>query len=503
MALRQKIENVPRWPTVASTADLPNVAGSPAQSAYLEVSDECWVTGSGLYVCTAATLGAATWVLIVSTAGAQDKYEAAIIVGNALAGDTAANCTYLDSGNGAGIAAALAAAAALAPLKVKVYLRRGTYTVDPVAVTLPMTIPAGCTLDGDCRTTTTVVTGTGAGGTLQDLFVLMTGAGLHDMTITIPSPVASVAAGNAIVDFRDDADIRRLAINATTSTTTIKSPYIISAYQATASSGCVIDDIVMTYTLALSQSFFCISFDFSNATYAEPAKRNRVQNIQVTNLGANLRGTAVTSTVLAIDIANLTTTRCFGYAYLVPYQSVSGVVQGPTVRDGVCDARGSSTPTNVLPLLFQPAFAAGAGNTIANSVFDSITLRSDANATSGTGQLLLVESGSGQGTFDGLVVADCVGNAPVAAVSNVVLRAQSNITIRNATITGCALGDGDITVTVAGTGVVTDVVVVGNQCRNLVNGGAGVSKSTIVGNRIKGTYTDTGTSTQAGLNNIG
>lgn len=62
MAKRQQVNMVPRWPTVATMASLPNVSGSPTQSAYLEVGDECFVTGTAtLYVCTNATLGAATW----------------------------------------------------------------------------------------------------------------------------------------------------------------------------------------------------------------------------------------------------------------------------------------------------------------------------------------------------------------------------------------------------------------------------------------------------------
>lgn len=64
MSTRQKIQNVPRWPTVTVTTSLPNVSGSPTQSSQLEVGDECYVSGTvnTLYVCTTATLGAAVWV---------------------------------------------------------------------------------------------------------------------------------------------------------------------------------------------------------------------------------------------------------------------------------------------------------------------------------------------------------------------------------------------------------------------------------------------------------
>ena len=62
MATRQREPISPRWPTVATSASLPNVAGSPTQSSYLQVGDECYVSGDGeLYVCVVATLGAAAW----------------------------------------------------------------------------------------------------------------------------------------------------------------------------------------------------------------------------------------------------------------------------------------------------------------------------------------------------------------------------------------------------------------------------------------------------------
>lgn len=49
------------WPNVASAAQLPNVAAATIQSAKLQVGDFCPITGSGFYMCTTATLGAAAW----------------------------------------------------------------------------------------------------------------------------------------------------------------------------------------------------------------------------------------------------------------------------------------------------------------------------------------------------------------------------------------------------------------------------------------------------------
>lgn len=49
------------WPSVASYALLPNVAGSPTQSASVVSGDSCFITGLGNFVCSDATLGNAVW----------------------------------------------------------------------------------------------------------------------------------------------------------------------------------------------------------------------------------------------------------------------------------------------------------------------------------------------------------------------------------------------------------------------------------------------------------
>jgi hypothetical protein len=50
-----------QWPNVGAPTDLPNVLGSPTQDAALEAGDICFVSGTSLYVCTYAALGAAVW----------------------------------------------------------------------------------------------------------------------------------------------------------------------------------------------------------------------------------------------------------------------------------------------------------------------------------------------------------------------------------------------------------------------------------------------------------
>lgn len=70
MALRQQIPVSPRWPTVATAADLPNVLGSPKQSGYLQSGDTCYVQAdSALYVCITPSLGAAVWSALTASTG--------------------------------------------------------------------------------------------------------------------------------------------------------------------------------------------------------------------------------------------------------------------------------------------------------------------------------------------------------------------------------------------------------------------------------------------------
>ena len=52
-----------QWPNVTTTADLPNVSGSPTQNANLQTGELCANTNSGiLYVCQIPTPGSAFWV---------------------------------------------------------------------------------------------------------------------------------------------------------------------------------------------------------------------------------------------------------------------------------------------------------------------------------------------------------------------------------------------------------------------------------------------------------
>lgn len=96
MATRQREPISPRWPAVATSASLPNVAGSPTQSSYLQAGDECYVSAdSALYVCVVATLGAAVWRII----GASGTYTPTGTIVTNLDSVTPVVSTYVRVGN--------------------------------------------------------------------------------------------------------------------------------------------------------------------------------------------------------------------------------------------------------------------------------------------------------------------------------------------------------------------------------------------------------------------
>jgi hypothetical protein len=97
MATRSPTAAHAYWGVFATTADLPNVAASPTQKGTLEAGDQAYVTGSGLYVCTTATLGAAVWVLVGGGAGPfVDISLDAVVTG---AGPEVVGAVYLFSGS--------------------------------------------------------------------------------------------------------------------------------------------------------------------------------------------------------------------------------------------------------------------------------------------------------------------------------------------------------------------------------------------------------------------
>lgn len=155
-------------------------------------------TGAGVVVTPGANPGEAD-IAIPGGPGA-DIRTARIIVGNALAGDTVANVDFLDSGNGAGVAAALAAAAA-ALTPTDLYIKSGVYDFTLAgAPALPLTIPTGLLFRG---AGSSVEAGNGTifsiGSTQRALFVVSNHAEIGQFSV-LAALAAVGAAGTAILD---------------------------------------------------------------------------------------------------------------------------------------------------------------------------------------------------------------------------------------------------------------------------------------------------------------
>lgn len=139
-----------------------------------------------------------------------DLRSAAIIVGNAVAGDVALDCDYLDAGDGVQFEAALAAAGAGAtPLDV--YVRPGTYDLDAGAVVARLVIPAGVRVRGAGRYSTIISTRTT--GDCR-AFVLAEGATIEDVGVFCPVPTAVQAGGQGIISLNErGAEARRCRVD--------------------------------------------------------------------------------------------------------------------------------------------------------------------------------------------------------------------------------------------------------------------------------------------------
>jgi len=123
-------------------------------------------------------------------------------VGNALAGDTAADCDFLDTGNGAGVAAALAATAGTT---ADVGIKTGVYDFSlPGAPVLPLAVPAAVRLHGSGRTALAggPVTGTTFLMTPIEraLFTVGTVGRVSDFTVILPAAATPAVSGISVID---------------------------------------------------------------------------------------------------------------------------------------------------------------------------------------------------------------------------------------------------------------------------------------------------------------
>lgn len=114
----------------------------------------------------------------------------ALVVGNALAGDTAGDCDFLDPGDCTGITAAFAA---MAGKRGTIFLRRGIYTM--AANASPFSVSnVAWRVQGEGKTCTKIIAPAGNAGTVPWRVFTSVVGDISDLEISIPQRAASVLA---------------------------------------------------------------------------------------------------------------------------------------------------------------------------------------------------------------------------------------------------------------------------------------------------------------------
>jgi len=179
----------------------------------------------------------------------QDHQAPKYIVGNSAAGDTIFVCDFLDTGNGAGVAAALAAAAGTPG---DVWIRPGVYNFGAVgAPAMPLTVPSSVRLVGAGGRGSA---GTGFGSdalvtfvadtvTTQDVLVLGDGASVEEIRFALAQQ-AGAAVGTGVVRMEGELSaVRRCSFLMSNVDLTTRVACSTGAGQA---QGCVVEDCDFT-----------------------------------------------------------------------------------------------------------------------------------------------------------------------------------------------------------------------------------------------------------------
>lgn len=194
----------------------------------------------------------------------------AVIVGNALEGDTADVCDILDPGDGTGFEAALLLAGANGR---DVWVRPGTYDFAAGAATLPMAIPSGVTVRGAGRD---LVFFSGQAAQRR-IFDVEADAELWDCTLVVIAPAGEIVGDSVLFMSGDRAAVRRLFCDLTNvpddDTDTLTS-FLYIDDQNVLLSGVICEDITAVNAPALGGTFpessiFAVYWDTHPGTPAD------------------------------------------------------------------------------------------------------------------------------------------------------------------------------------------------------------------------------------------
>lgn len=193
------------------------------------------------------------------------------VVGNAISGDTIADCDFLDPGDGSGIQAALTAAAATSGGQI--FIKRGNYNFDLPTSPVPMTLPDYVGINGENRGSVNFT----ASSTQRTSFVFGIGNTLRDIFIN-QIPAAAGAVGDYVIDLSlaDEFTIEGLTIdvgafNANES--------MIGIMETFGSLDCVFRDMIVFVSSTFPTSFVPFIMDLETTIF---------DNVQIADLGGGL-----------------------------------------------------------------------------------------------------------------------------------------------------------------------------------------------------------------------
>jgi hypothetical protein len=469
--------------------------------------------------------GTAVW------ASTYDGPTTALVVGNALEGDTLRNCDYLDPGDGTGIAAALASGGTAKT----VVIRRGMYTLAATQALLP--VPAGWTVRGEGMYSTMIRPRIGDAATIPWACMTLAGEGarienlgfaIRDRAATVPALTATIGVienGAKNTRVRDVYVVIPGAILATSET--------LAAFSMTDSAhygGQVVDDLTLDMTNAV------VTGDASSAlTFAAIATGS---GIAVTQVAATLAATTAeplftrirviggktdltavpsyhTAGILGVTLTQFTARHCeFNGVWtgvLVSCNSTVGAISttGPRIEQCTVNNADGLVGTFITGGVVLIATDTAPG-TLAMT---RIHIKDLYNLGGPTGDVVPgIFMVSNLATMDDVRIEGCSAIGRSASVADAVIKFSSNADVATATniniVNNTAVAAGGIayvSIAATATGTVNDGLLSGNKCDALQVDGANVIDTIVVNNRIRnvGGYYDTGTDTSTFNNIIG
>lgn len=499
MAVRSPTEFHDRWPDVANATLLPNVFGSPTQSDTLTVGDRAWDLATSQYFnCVVPTLNAAIWLPAGGGGSTQDHQTARIIVGNQPAGDTLFVCDFLDPGDGTGIDAAIAAANVLASVGtfVDLHIRAGTYNLSPALCATGFVLAGAMKITGAGSNANTYIIGGSSAVMSAPIFNASVAGGLQLFDIMIgcfgsTAPLVPVVSLNINCVFRNVRGILAGTVDQ-------------SAFFGMSSGypdGVVFDSVEVLALGVLSDPDFAgIRID-TNGQRGAPQAPLRIS-------GYSYRGSPSPNFVAGIFLVDVAECALDSLSVvdvpmglrLLYVAGTSGFNRGPQVR-GLYHRVDNSAYQGFAVQLYMNS--PGTVELIGAS-FSDVSMEGGPGSPAGANYLFDVEVQSSSNTLtsptmQGTGRSSTGPQSPKVYVASIVSGAR---VLRPRLVNVAIENELRVQATVVGS-LVDSPLLMGTEEGDLLIDGAGVINAQGVANRIRGTYTDTGTGTTVSIDIIG